>query len=309
VASAGGLQRNLSRRRFLAASAGMAGVLALGNTECHPAITRRVRQAETRGEPQHGVWIWQFSIDGRAEEIAETLAAYGLAAIVKTHDGAEWMANYDDAPGAIAGPAEVEAMASTFENAGVPFHAWCVVKGTDVVREAEMAAQVLASGARSLTLDVEGDASFWTGTPDDAIAYGYELRARNEFARIDVSIDPRPWKMLEIPLPEFVEFTDGIRPQLYWDIFNDDSHADAYGYFGFPPPGGSITPEFLAETTHELLQPFDRWVLPIGSGDPMYADAWPRFLARCEELQMHEVSAWRYGTTTGAVLEALAAAP
>jgi hypothetical protein len=309
VASVGGLQRNLSRRRFLAASAGMAGVLALGAAECHPAIERRVKQADARLVSHHGVWIWQFSIDGSATEIADTLALYGLSAIVKTHDGVEWMATYDDADGAIAGPADIETVAATFEDAGVPFHAWCVVKGSDPVREAEMAAQVLAAGARTLTLDLEGDPSFWQGSRDDAIAYGYELRARNEFARIDVSIDPRPWKMLEIPLPEFVEFTDGIRPQMYWDIFDDEDHVRAYEYFGFPPPGGSITPEFLVDATHELLRPFDRWILPIGSGDPLYADAWPRFLARCHERDLREVSAWRYGTTTGAVLDSLASAP
>jgi hypothetical protein len=309
MASTGGLQRQLSRRRFLTASAGVAGVLALGNTECGPAIERRVRQADSRDTSHHGVWIWQFSIDGRASEIIETLAAYDLSAIVKTHDGTSWMAEYDDVDGAIAGPSQVETMAAIFEDAGVPFHAWCVARGEDPVAEARMAAQVLDAGARTLTIDVEADASFWQGTADDARAYGYELRSRQEYARVDVSIDPRPWKMLEIPLPEFVEFADGIRPQMYWDLFNDEAHANAYAYFGFPPPGGAITPEFLVDTTHELLRPFDRWVLPIGYGDPMYADAWPRFLARCRERDIAEVSVWRYGLTTNAVLRALAGSP
>jgi hypothetical protein len=309
VGLATGLQRHLSRRRFLTTSVAAAGVLALGNTQCHPAISRRVRQAESRGEPHHGVWVWQFSIDGTAAAIAETLAAYGLSAIVKTHDGVEWMATYDQVDGAIAGPAEVETIAATFEAAGVPFHAWAVVKGIDPIREAEMAAQVLQAGARSLTLDLEPGDSFWQGTPDDARTFGYELRLRDEFARVDVSIDPRPWKILEVPLAEFVEFTDGIRPQMYWDLFNDTDHANAYSYFGFPPPDGEITPEFLVETTHELLRPFDRWIMPVGFGAPDNAASWERFMGRCREHQMPEVSVWRYGVTTADVLASLASAP
>jgi hypothetical protein len=270
---------------------------------------RRVRQADARRFPAHAVWIWQFSIDGSAAGVIETLAAYGLSAIVKTHDGVEWMAKYDDVEGAIAGPAEVETMAAIFEQAGVPFHAWAVVKGVDPVREAEMAAQVLQAGARSLTLDLEWDASFWQGTPEGARRFGEELRSREEFARVDVSIDPRPWKMLEIPLPEFAEFTDGIRPQVYWDLFNDADHVRAYEYFGFPPPDGEITPEFLVDATHELLRPFDRWVLPIGYGAPDDASAWERFAARCRERELREVSVWRYGIATGDVLSSLANSP
>jgi hypothetical protein len=309
VGVAVGFQRQFSRRRFLTASAAAAGVLALGNTQCHPAIMRRVRQADSRRLSHHSVWVWQFSIDGGAAEIIETLAANNLSAMVKTHEGIEWMATYDEVPGAIAGSAEVETMAAIFEDGGVPFHARAVVKGIDPVREAEMAAQVLAAGARTLTLDLEAGDSFWQGTADDARRFGCELRLRDEFARVDVSIDPRPWKMLDIPLPQFVEFTDGIRPQMYWDLFNDSDHANAYSYFGFAPPDEGITPEFLVDTTHELLRPFDRWILPIGFGAPDDPASWDLFMARCREREMSEVSVWRYGVTTNDVLTSLGSSP
>jgi hypothetical protein len=305
------LKRTFSRRRILAAGVAAAGLLTLGNAGCDPAITRRVHQIESRRLARHGVWIWQFApdIDGPAERMIETLAAHGLSAIVKTHDGVEWMATYDRVEGAIGGPSDVATMAAIFEDRGVPFHAWAVVKGIDPVREAEMAAQVLAAGARSLTLDLERHDDFWEGTPDDAVRFGYELRLRQEFARVDVSIDPRPWKMLEIPLPEFASFCDGIRPQLYWDMFDDPHHVNAYRYFGFPPPAAGITPEFLVDTASTLLAPFDRWVLPIGFGAPAHADAWDRFMLRCRERRMHEMSVWRYGIATTQVLQALGSAP
>jgi hypothetical protein len=298
----------MSRRRFLAAGVASAGLLALGNTRCDPAIMRRVRQAPTRVH-QHGVWIWQFSIDGTAEEIAETLAAYGLSAIVKTHDGVEWMAKYDPVAGAIDGPGQVETIAAIFENAGVPFHAWAVVKGVDVAQEVEMAAQVLSAGARSLILDVEEGDSFWHGTAEDARRFGYELRLRHEFARVDLTIDPRPWKMLNLPLPEFAEFADGIRPQIYWDLFGGEDHANAYSYFGFPPPAEGMTPEFFVDTTRELLLPFDRWILPVGGGSIDDAASWERFMWRCQELGLPEVSVWRYGVTTDDVLFTLSSSP
>jgi hypothetical protein len=301
------LQRSLSRRRFLTASAGAAALLALGNTTCNPAIMRRVRQASTWTR-QHGVWIWQFSEDGPLEEIIETLSAYGLAAILKTHDGVEWMSAYDTSEAAISGPAQVEAVAARFEQAGVPFHAWCVVKGVDIGREVEMASQVLSAGARSLILDVEEGESFWHGSADDARRFGYELRVLHEFARIDITVDPRPWKMLNIPLPEFAEFADGIRPQVYWDLFADDGHASAYSYFGLPPSEG-MTPEFGLRTTRDLLAPFDRWILPVGPGAYGDAATWERFVRAAAGLGMPDVSVWRYGVAAPEVLQVVSDNP
>lgn len=270
---------------------------------------RRLSQIEERRTQRHGSWIWQFSYDGTIDDIAATLSARGLAAIVKTHDGVEWMAAYDHVPGAIAGPAEAATAAAMFENAGVPFHAWCVVRGVDPVREAAMAAQVLDAGARSLTIDLEEGDGFWEGTREGAQLFGRELRNAHPNARIDISIDPRPWKWFEIPLLEFVDFTDGIRPQLYWDMFDSPEHARAFAYMGYPPPDEGITPEFMAETAHALLSVYDRWILPIGPASVDSADQWWRFVNRCAELQMHAVSAWRHGLMSNAALDALAGSP
>jgi hypothetical protein len=298
----------MSRRTFVVSGIAAAGALSLGMTQCDPAIVRRLRQAESRRTPSHGVWTWQFSIDGPARDIIDTLSAYGLSAIVKTHDGAEWMATYDRVEGAIAGPRELATVAAIFEQGGVPFHAWAVVHGEDPEREAEMAAQALDAGARSLTLDLEEGDGFWRGTREGARRFGELLRERQPFARVDVSIDPRPWKLLHVPVAEFVQFCDAIRPQLYWDMFDDEDHARAWAYFGFAPPDARITPEFLVDATHELLAPYDRWILPAAHADAG-AEAFARFLRRCRERRLPEVSAWRYGIATSENLAALAADP
>ncbi|MGH7621080.1 MAG: hypothetical protein ACREMU_01960, partial [Gemmatimonadaceae bacterium] len=206
----------------------------------------------------------------------------------------------------VDGARSVGFLAAVFERAGVPFHAWSVIKGIDPVAEARMAAAVLDAGALSLTLDLEPYEEFWNGTADDALRFGEELRARNEFGRVDISIDPRPWKLLEIPLREFVQFVDGIQPQLYWDLFDNEDNANAYAFMGYPPGPGGLTPEFLLEATHQLLSPYDRWLLPVGEGAPVYADAWPRFAQRAWELQMPELAVWRYGLTTDATMSYLA---
>jgi hypothetical protein len=306
---AGIIDRTLSRRKFLAAAGVTLGAaaLTLANGECDPAIVRRVVQSQHTLPPHHRMWVWEFTQDGSAEQIAETLAANHLGVVVKTHDGVDWMSKYDDVDGAVAGPHSVEFLAAVFDRAGVPFHAWCVPKGIDPVAEAQMAADVLAAGALSLTLDIEPYDEFWTGTADDAQRFGDELRTRSPYGRVDISIDPRPWMLLQIPMREFVEFADGIQPQIYWDLFNNDDNVTAYTYMGYPPGAGGLTPEFLLETTQQLLSPYDRWLIPVGEGAPLYADAWPRFAHRAWELGMRELSVWRYGTATTAVMQYLAA--
>lgn len=305
------LERRLNRRRFIAASGvTLAGAaLALANTQCDPAILRRVKQARLNGERHHRAYVWEFQRDGTAQSIAADLAANGMAVMVKTHDGLDWMAKYDLVPGAIDGPQQVSNIARIFEDAGVPFHAWAVVKGIDPVAEAQMASDVLNAGARSLTLDLEPYEGFWEGTTDDALRFGEELRQRQESARLDISIDPRPWKMLHIPLNEFVQFTDGIQPQLYWDMFATDDNANAYAYMGYPPGPDGVTPEFLVSTTHQILAGYDRWVVPIGEGAVADPGTWPRFLQSARSLQMPEVAVWRYGVTPSGTLSYLGANP
>ena len=148
--------RAMNRRQFLATAGVTAGAaaLTLANTQCDSALVRRLQQDKTASPPRHRAWVWQFSADGAPDQIAAKVAADSCAVMLKTHDGVEWMSTYDHAAGAINGPAQVQVIASLFERAGVPFHAWSVIKGIDPAREAQMAADVLAAGARSLTLDL-----------------------------------------------------------------------------------------------------------------------------------------------------------
>jgi hypothetical protein len=295
------LTRRLTRRRFLAgttaATLGGAALTMMG-AQCDPAIVRRVVQAKNAGPPHHRVWVWQFSTDGEPTQIAANLAANHLGVMVKTHDGTDWMSTFDHHPAAVSGAAQVRTLATLFESRGVPFHAWCVVKGIDPPAEAQMAADVLAAGARSLTLDLEGGAGFWQGSSADAVAYGNELRARNTYGRVDISIDPRPWRIYLAPMDEFVVFTDGISPQCYWDTFNTPSNLSAYQGAGYPSGAyGGMTPEFLMDATMRVLAKYDREIIPAGQGACADPATFPRFVRRAWDDGMGAISVWRYGVT------------
>jgi len=116
------------------AAVGAAGAMALVGARTPSAAASNARGSRLDVAANHSVWVWQFSIDGTVNQIAADLAPNSLAAVVKTHDGLDWMATYDRVPGAIDGPREVELIATIFEDLGVPFHAWCVIRGVDVVR-------------------------------------------------------------------------------------------------------------------------------------------------------------------------------
>jgi hypothetical protein len=96
------------------------------------------------------MWVWQFTADAEPNALSAKLRDHGLGIILKSHDGVTWMSEYDKSPYAVSGPAQWGVLANYFENAGVPFHAWCVVHGTDPMREAKMASDIL-SAARAAT--------------------------------------------------------------------------------------------------------------------------------------------------------------
>jgi hypothetical protein len=215
------------------------------------------------------------------------------------------MSRYDHSRDAISGPAQIEHIAGIFEGEGVPFHAWSVVKGIDPSREAQMVADVLSAGARSLVLDLEAGSGFRAGSADDALRFGDELRRLTPYGRVDISIDPRPWRMHLAPQNEFVTFTDGIWPQLYWDTFNSSGNYDGYTRAGFPVGPGGMTPEFLLDTTWSLLAVYDREIIPVGQGSSPDTNTWARFASRAFQLGMGSVSIWRYGVTPAATVDYL----
>ena len=262
------------------------------------------RAASTAG-PKHLVWVWQFTVDAEPNIIAARLRDNGLGIVLKTHDGLQWMSQYDTSPYAISGPAQAAVMANFFEQAGVPFHAWTVVQGVDPVREARMAADVLSAGARSIFLDVEPHPGFWRGTTAGAEAFGRELRRLQPNAHVVLSIDPRPWMLRGFPLQQFVDFSDEIAPQNYWNMFNTAANYERFAQYGFPVPQGGVTPEFIFDVSTALLSKYGLPQVQVGSGATPNAGEWQRYIQRAYAQGSPYVTVWRYGVTEPGVFTVL----
>jgi len=298
-------RKRLSRRTFL----GMAATLAVGGLllkqeggpSCAAAGTDAIR---------HKVWVWRFDVDGRPEEVRNLLATSGLAIILKTHEGDSWMSQFDKSPTAISGPAKVREMASYFESAGVPFHAWCVVQGRDPITEAQLCSQVLDSGARSLTFDLEPSdgGHYWQGNPQSALLFGQELRRLQPNAQLAVAPDGRPWQIKAVPTAEFATFCNEIQPQTYWQTFNGKMNNRHMAEAGFPVGPEGMTPELILDATTTQLRPMGLPVRPIGQG-AAGGQEWERFIRRAYELGLESVSVWRYGTANAEVWPTLRAMP
>ncbi|MGE0057118.1 MAG: LysM peptidoglycan-binding domain-containing protein [Dehalococcoidia bacterium] len=258
---------------------------------------------------KHLMWVWQFTTDGEPSVLSQKLRDSGLGIILKSHDGVTWMSEYDKSPYSVSGPSQLSVLANYFENAGVPFHAWCVVHGTDPVREATMAAEVLAAGARSLYLDIEPGSGFWRGTPQDAVRFGAELRARQPNAKLILSLDPRPWMITPMPMKEFVAFTDEIAPQSYWKTFNTPANFTRFAESGYPVPPEGITPDFLLGVGNAVLSQWGKPIIHTGQGATNEGNEWRNFITSSFGRGADHVTVWRYGVTPPIVLDVLRELP
>ena len=258
-------------------------------------------------EPQALSWVWQFSTDGSAREIATVLADHRMGVILKTHNGTDWMAVDDDSADAVSGPEQVAVLARYFERRGVPFHAYAVVKGADPKREARMAAAVLAAGARSIFLDLEPWHGYWQGTAEAATVFGRELRRLQPNGVVVTAIEPRPWALDRLPMAEFAAFSDALAPLIYWETFSSAQNLQAFEASGFSLGDSGMTPEFLLDVTSELLGPYNLPLQPVGQGASPDTNAWGRFLDYAAGLGMPDFSVWRLGVTDPGVWSLLKA--
>jgi hypothetical protein len=299
------LHAKISRRAFLntASRTVLAGGLA-GLGLASNATPINARSARSIDPPL--VWVWKFSADGELASIRDTLSANGLGMIIKTHDGTEWMERFDRSPDAIVSPRQVQRLVAQFENAGIPFHAWCVVQGNDPVTEARMCSQVLDAGARSLYLDLEPKEgkNYWQGPWENALAFGEELRRLQPNAWVTVAPDARPWQVSAVPLFEFMSFSNAVAPQSYWETFDGPANYKNLSRHGYSVGPEGVTPELIVAVGAGTFQQFGVPIQPIGQGASS-PDMWRRFLASATAGGMNPISLWRYGTADPAVFGVL----
>jgi hypothetical protein len=291
-------KRRMSRRAFLGMGAGLIGAAILLKND--PSCAAPLATATAAAEPavKHNMWVWRFDIDGAPDGVLENLRRSGLGVVLKTNDGPDWMSRYDDSPTAITGPQKVREMADYFENAGVPFHAWCVVHGLDPIGEARICSDVLNSGARSMVFDLEPSdgSNYWQGPREAALVLGQELRRLQPNARLAVAPDARPWQIDAVPTAEFTTFVNEIQPQSYWRTFEGPTNRRRIAELGHPVGPEGMTPELILDVTVDKLRQFGLPIRPLGQGAANGAE-WDRFVRHAYSLQIDSVGVWRYGTT------------
>ncbi len=212
------------------------------------------------------VAVWHWKGDSVAEEtvqdIANTLknwAPHVKQVWVKTSDGDNWQGEFDrDRDLAIDNAASVAKWVRILEQNGLEFHAWAVVKGQNVEAEADRLIEVCnVPGVRSMILDVEPYAGFWTVGRDPIRPLMTRVR-RGIGGRfhIGMAIDPRPQHRRAIFPEEWLPFINSVHLQLYWNTFQrpmrevlDEGFATwkDYGRPLFPVlPGSAPRDEIIA---------------------------------------------------------------
>lgn len=222
------------------------------------------------------VAVWHWKGDSIAEETIEdvvrTLKNWAPAVKqvwVKTSDGASWQGEFDtDRNLAIDSVASVDKWVRVLEANGLEFHAWAVVKGQNVNAEADRIIEVCnRPGVRSMVLDVEPFAGFWTVGPEPVRPLMTRIR-RGVGGRfhIAMAIDPRPQHKASIYPAEWRPFINSVHLQLYWNTFQrpwrevlDEGFAtwDDYGLPLFPVLPGSAPRTEMNEGRKYVVQQKD----------------------------------------------------
>jgi LysM domain len=291
------LHKRLDRRTFLAGTVGLGITYALA--------TRRRGARAVNPNNRDLVWVWRFSADGQPDEIGARLLDANLGILLNTHSGLNWMADFDDSDYAVTGSNQVAVLANYYEGAAIPFHAWCVVKGEDPAAEAQMAAQVLWSGARSLYIDPSPESGAWQGDADAAITFGRELRSLHPGATLLLALDPRPWVLESVPVAELAAFCDGISVKQLWTSFDHPDGHSEFADHGWPAPPEGTTPQFLHAMAGESLGGYGLPLRFTGDGSTGDPEAFRAFLNEARGPAGLPVSVWRYGLMTDAVFDVL----
>jgi len=219
-----------------------------------------------------GIWHWKGDsvAEDTIEDLARTIKNWAPAieqVWVKTSDGENWQGEFDtDRDMAIDSVASVDKWVRVLEGFGLEFHAWAVVKGRNVQAEADRIIEVCnRPGVKSMILDVEPFAGFWTVGKDPIRPLMTRIR-RGIGGRfhLGMAVDPRPRHKLTIFPAEWRPFVNSVHLQVYWPTFQRDmeevldegfSTWEDYGLPLYPVmPGSAPRDEIKAGRAYVIQQ-------------------------------------------------------
>jgi murein DD-endopeptidase MepM/ murein hydrolase activator NlpD len=174
-----------------------------------------------------GIWQWKGDViaEDSVEGIVRTIKNWAPVITqvwVKTTDGANWQGEFDtDRNLAVDNVASVDKWVRILQANGMEFHAWAVLKGEDMVAEADRIIEVCnRPGVQSMVLDIEPYSGFWTAGPDPIRPLMTRIR-RGVGGRfhIGMAVDPRPQHKAGIYPDEWRPFINSVHLQVYWNTF------------------------------------------------------------------------------------------
>lgn len=235
------------------------------------------------------VWHWKGSVitEATIEALAATIkqtAPYVTDLFVKTSDytassGARWQGYWDTKRAmAIDGPESIARWVQILGQYGIGFHAWCVPHGVDLVGETNLIIQACqVPGVKSMILDVEPYAGFWSGGQSGIRPFMVSIRrAIPGSFHIGLSVDPRSQHFSSIYPHEWYPFVNSVHPQSYWATFRR-------------------TPVNTLEEVYRIWGAFGRPIIPVLQGDAEVTDMNSARNLSVERFHSPGVSWWRLG--------------
>jgi hypothetical protein len=157
-------------------------------------------------------WIHQFDQQPAGQDVVAEAVALGLDRVaVKALDGPDWMAKYDQAPGAIARPEELVNWRSAFANAGIGLQTWVNVTPERLEDQRALWGAILGAIEGRLVLDLEPYRGFWGDRSDcGPVAAALEGLPKE---RLGLTYDPRvaSWPGFD----QVVSRVSVLQPQVY----------------------------------------------------------------------------------------------
>ncbi|MCY3719299.1 MAG: peptidoglycan DD-metalloendopeptidase family protein [Anaerolineaceae bacterium] len=246
-------------------------------------------QLPTPYDGRVAVWHWKGTVlqENNIDELAQRLnriAPQVTEILVKICDsteqtGADWQGRWDSkAELALTGPESIDRWVSALGRYGMNFHAWCVARGLDSEAETDLIIQACQRpGVRSLILDVEPYAGFWSGGREGIRPY--MLRIRRQIPgnfHIGISVDPRRHHFRHIWPQEWRPFVDSVHPQVYWVTFG-------------------VLPEVALREAWDVWKDYGLPIVPVLQGDADPAEIRvARTLAK-RRFRAPAIALWRLG--------------
>jgi uncharacterized protein YvpB len=172
------------------------------------------------------------------------------AVYVMTSDGADWQGLFDDPANkhdlAILGPDDIARWVRKLGAADIDFHAWAVLKGKDIEREAQRVAAVCnVPGVKSMLLDVEDGEGNFSGGPLEARALIERIRAQipPDF-HLGLALAAHGQHPEAIHIEEWLPYVQSLHPMVYHRVVG-------------------LQPEIAVANAFAALRQFNKPIVPV----------------------------------------------